>query len=269
MKRLTEVDLEVLLAEAAPANKKRKGAPYTGRSRELIESEVQALLGEEEERDNGLEDDEACPSTSQADQTDNSNSSALGESSQSGEVIEALQEQEDQLAMEMVDVQQQVAIGESFAIIDDSSENASIWATETGESVVVTISEDGQALVTTAGVTVQQDLHATFIEGELLMLEWKKKPTALLLHLQPGTWKENRQGEWRRIFFLYIFPNINVTMKNKERKNKKKSSVKAEIDFCCIWFSEFLSTRPPSSGNFENHVNIKTWTRPYRSNVPI
>jgi len=171
MKRLTEVDLEVLLAEAAPANKRRKGAPYTGRSRELIESEVQALLGQEEERDNGLEDDEACPSTSQADQTDNSNSSALGESSQSGEVLEALQEQQEQLAMEMVEAQQQVAIGESFAIIDDSSENASIWATETGESVVVTISDDGQALVTSAGVTVQQDLHATFIEGELLMLE--------------------------------------------------------------------------------------------------
>ena len=69
MKRLTEVDLDVLLAEAAPSSKKSKKAttPYTGRSREEIEKEVLALLGQEtiESNDEAEDDDgEPQPSTS-------------------------------------------------------------------------------------------------------------------------------------------------------------------------------------------------------------
>merc|ERR1712071_282696 len=72
MKRLTEVDMETLLNEAAPSGKKKKGGvAYTGRNREQIEKEMQALLGladeeedeeneeeEEEEEDNEEEDEE-------------------------------------------------------------------------------------------------------------------------------------------------------------------------------------------------------------------
>merc|ERR1712071_422590 len=60
MKRLTEVDMETLLNEAAPSGKKKKGAvPYTGRNREQIEKEMQALLGlADEEEDEEKEDEE-------------------------------------------------------------------------------------------------------------------------------------------------------------------------------------------------------------------
>ena len=67
MKRLTEVDLDVLLAEAAPSSKKSKKAttPYTGRSREEIEKEVLALLGQETiESDDEAEDDDGEPQPS-------------------------------------------------------------------------------------------------------------------------------------------------------------------------------------------------------------
>ena len=190
------MDLEVLLAEAAPASKRKRGAaPYTGRSRELIEKEVRALLGQQQEdapqdstdedRDDDDDDDDgdgdgelARPSTSQADQTDNSSCSMT--ESRSEEVNEEQQQQQQQPIMEPIDEEQQhqhhdddqqTIIEESYAVsIDDSAENASIWATDTGESVVVTISDDGQTLVTTTGTGVQQDL-AAIINGELLMLE--------------------------------------------------------------------------------------------------
>ena len=57
MKRLTEVDMETLLNEAAPSAKKKKGGvAYTGRNREQIEKEVQALLGLADEGD----DEDVC-----------------------------------------------------------------------------------------------------------------------------------------------------------------------------------------------------------------
>ena len=56
-------------------------------------------------------------------------------------------------------------------MLEDGAENA-LWTTESGESVVVTISDDGQVTTTSAAGTVQQDLHATFINDQLVMLEW-------------------------------------------------------------------------------------------------
>lgn len=55
-------------------------------------------------------------------------------------------------------------------MLEDGAENA-LWTTESGESVVVTISDDGQVTTTSAAGTVQQDLHATFINDQLVMLE--------------------------------------------------------------------------------------------------
>ena len=64
LKRLTEGDIEVLLTESAPKKSKKGGTvPASGRSREVIEREVQALLGQNPDDDSDGQDD-ARPSTS-------------------------------------------------------------------------------------------------------------------------------------------------------------------------------------------------------------
>jgi len=163
MKRLTEVDLEVLLAEAASANKKKKGPnSYTGRSRELIERQVQALLGQQDEHGNDEVDDGTAldPSTSQAD-LDNSSASLVA--------VESTPVNGTQVGTIHELIDHQVITSQGF-MLEDGAENA-LWTTESGESVVVTISDDGQVTTTSAAGTVQQDLHATFINDQLVMLE--------------------------------------------------------------------------------------------------
>lgn len=83
LKRLTEVDIEVLLAESAPSSKKNKkgGAPYAGRSREVIEREVQALLGQNPGEDSDGHD-EARPSTSREADEEEGNETERPESSE-------------------------------------------------------------------------------------------------------------------------------------------------------------------------------------------
>lgn len=151
MKRLTEVDLDVLLAEAGTSSKKNKknAVPYTGRSREVIEKEVQALLGQEPDDESDVED-EAQPSTSR-DGEERPDSSELSLEDSTNNAVPAT-----------------VSIGttETYTIIDDGS-GPTVW-TENGEAVVVTIAEAAGDGVT--DVQQQPDLH-DIIQGEILMLE--------------------------------------------------------------------------------------------------
>ncbi len=168
MKRLTEVDLDVLLAEAAPNSKKnKKGAtPYTGRSREVIEKEVQALLGQPCESDEE-EDDEPQPSTSrEVDQTDISEHehSLMDDQTSANNTIDMTTEEILTVDPNVVDEE----VTETYTIVDDGSGGPTIWTTENGEAVVVTIEQDDQGTLVASGV--QQDLH-DIIQGEILMLE--------------------------------------------------------------------------------------------------
>ena len=169
MKRLTEVDLDVLLAEAAPNSKKnKKGAtPYTGRSREVIEKEVQALLGQQYDSDEEEEeDDEPQPSTSrEMDQTDMSEHehSMMEDQTSANNTVDLTHE-------EILTVEHNAGeeITETYTIVDDGTGGPTIWTTENGEAVVVTIEQDDNGTLVASGV--QQDLH-DIIEGEILMLE--------------------------------------------------------------------------------------------------
>lgn len=165
MKRLTEVDLDVLIAEASPNNKKnKKGAtPYTGRSREVIEKEVLALLGQQLESD----DEEPQPSTSREDPSvDVSAEQSMMDDQGDSTVDMSNQEILTVEAVEPTVIDEEVT--ETYTIVDDGSGAPTIWTTENGEAVVVTIAQDEQGTLVASGV--QQNLH-DIIEGEILMLE--------------------------------------------------------------------------------------------------
>lgn len=178
MKRLTEVDLDVLLAEAAPSNKRSKkgNTPYTGRSREDIEREVLALLGQqaEESDDEADDDDEPQPSTSRdIDQTNMSEEQSLMEDPISvNNTIECVDLSNENETEEILTVEPSVDDGEiteTYTIVDDGTGGPHIWTTEDGESVVVTIEQDEQGTLVASSVQ-QQDLN-DIIQGEILMLE--------------------------------------------------------------------------------------------------
>merc|ERR1712071_212415 len=167
MKRLTEVDMETLLNEAAPSGKKKKGAvPYTGRNREQIEKEVQALLGladeeeeyEEEDEDHEEEEPSPQPSTSQV---------AESETSGNLESCEDSSQVMDHTVVTIEDNEDHINIGETYTIIQDGS-GPTIWTSEDGEAVVVTIADDGQSTLVSSDV--QHHLQ-DIIQGEILMLE--------------------------------------------------------------------------------------------------
>lgn len=166
MKRLTEVDLDVLLAEASPSNKKKKGAaPYAGRSREVIEKEVLALLGQPPESEED-DEDEPQPSTSRdVDQTDISEHSLIEDQSSALDNTAEMTTHEEILTVEP---SADGEITETYTIVDDGSGGPTIWTTENGEAVVVTIEQDDQGTLVASGV--QQNLH-DIIQGEILMLE--------------------------------------------------------------------------------------------------
>jgi len=169
LKRLTEVDMDVLLAEADPKNarKKKNALPYAGRDRDQIEKEVLELLGQkgigESESE---EDDEPQASTSRQHQMDDASS----EPSIMDENITQVQPTATQLIDPSASSNVQGTSIETYTLLDDGSGGQqAIWTTDNGESVVVTIEEDSQGgLVATTGV--QQDLH-DIIQGEMLMLE--------------------------------------------------------------------------------------------------
>ncbi|EFX87900.1 hypothetical protein DAPPUDRAFT_305439 [Daphnia pulex] len=178
MKRLTEVDLDVLLAEAAPSNKRSKkgNTPYAGRSREDIEREVLALLGQqaEESDDEADDDDEPQPSTSRdIDQTNMSEEQSLMEDPTSANnTIECVDLSNENETEEILTVEPSVDDGEiteTYTIVDDGTGGPHIWTTEDGESVVVTIEQDEQGTLVASSVQ-QQDLN-DIIQGEILMLE--------------------------------------------------------------------------------------------------
>jgi len=193
MKRLTEVDMETLLNEAAPSSRKKKGGvAYTGRNREQIEKEVQALLGlADEDDDEVVEDDDdeddddvaddadddladmeeesPQPSTSQLDQSELTmtsdmidNSVMMNDSIQTQTIDETVVAIED-----LAGNQNHLSIGQTYTIIQDAS-GPTIWTSEDGESVVVTIADDGQS--TLVASDVQHHLH-DIIQGEILMLQ--------------------------------------------------------------------------------------------------
>jgi len=194
MKRLTEVDMETLLNEAAPSNKKKKGGiAYTGRNREQIEKEVQALLGladeeeeeEEEEDEEEIEDDVDAdaeeespqPSTSQLEQSEMAET--FSTSAMSSDILGGSVMMNDSIPSEAIDEtvvaiedlegnQDHLNIGQTYTIIQDAS-GPTIWTSEDGESVVVTIADDGQS--TLVASDVQHHLH-DIIQGEILMLQW-------------------------------------------------------------------------------------------------
>lgn len=156
MKRLTEVDLDVLLAEAGPNSKKAKknGTPYTGRSREIIEKEVQALLGQDPEESEL--DDGAQPSTSRdgMEEEEQADNSEVMDESTAGAMAEG-----DGTVSVSVDDAVNEALGgaATYTIVGDG------WTTENdGDAVVVTIEQavEGE----------QPSLH-DIMEGEILMLE--------------------------------------------------------------------------------------------------
>jgi hypothetical protein len=175
MKRLTEVDLDVLLAEAAPSNKKKKGTtPYTGRSREEIEKEVLALLGQQaEESDDENDDEEPQPSTSRdIDQTNMSEQSLMEDQTSANNTIESVDLSNENEVGEILTVEPSDVDGEiteTYTIVDDGTGGPHIWTTEDGESVVVTIEQDEQGTLV-ASTVQQQDLN-DIIQGEILMLE--------------------------------------------------------------------------------------------------
>merc|ERR1712071_200935 len=158
MKRLTEVDMETLLNEAAPSGKKKKGAvPYTGRNREQIEKEVQALLGladEEEDEDHEEEEPSPQPSTSQV---------AESETSGNLESCEDSSQVMDHTVVTIEDNEDHINIGETYTIIQDGS-GPTIWTSEDGEAVVVTIADDGQSTLVSSDV--QHHLQ-DIIQGEI------------------------------------------------------------------------------------------------------
>lgn len=163
MKRLTEVDLEVLLARAAPSiRKKGTGAPATaGRSREQIEQEVQMLLGQPSD-ESGEESD---PSPQPPTPNEELNNTATEPANQSADpcLLGSIAGLPDQPAVEAV-------IGEqAYTLIEQvSTQDApSMWAAdEATDAVVVTITNDGQSFV----AIQQQHLH-DIIDGEMLMLD--------------------------------------------------------------------------------------------------
>jgi len=186
MKRLTEVDMETLLNEAAPSGKKKKGAvPYTGRNREQIEKEVQALLGladeeedeeneeeEEEEEDNEEEDEENEEEDEDHEEEEPSpqpSTSQVAESETSGnlESCEDSSQVMDHTVVTIEDNEDHINIGETYTIIQDGS-GPTIWTSEDGEAVVVTIADDGQSTLVSSDV--QHHLQ-DIIQGEILMLE--------------------------------------------------------------------------------------------------
>merc|ERR1719222_41337 len=184
MKRLTEVDMETLLNEAAPSNKKKKGGiAYTGRNREQIEKEVQALLGladEEEEVEDDVdadaEEESPQPSTSQLEQSEMAET--FSTSAMSSDILGGSVMMNDSIPSEAIDEtvvtiedlegnQDHLNIGQTYTIIQDAS-GPTIWTSEDGESVVVTIADDGQS--TLVASDVQHHLH-DIIQGEILMLQ--------------------------------------------------------------------------------------------------
>ena len=187
MKRLTEVDMETLLNEAAPSAKKKKGGvAYTGRNREQIEKEVQALLGladegddeDELDDDDDIEEESPQPSTSQLDQSEIPES--FNTSGMTSDIIENSVMINDSIQSEAMDEtvvaiedlegnQDHLSIGQTYTIIQDAS-GPTIWTSEDGESVVVTIADDGQS--TLVASDVQHHLH-DIIQGEILMLQWQ------------------------------------------------------------------------------------------------
>lgn len=178
MKRLTEVDLDVLIAEAAPNSKKsKKGTtPYTGRSREEIEKEVLALLGQQAEESDNEEEEEPQPSTSRdVDQTDMSEHSLMEDQTSANNTVECVDLSDEQVTEEILTVQSSEEmnadgeITETYTIVDDGTGGPHIWTTEDGESVVVTIEQDEQG--TLVASTVQQQDINDIIQGEILMLE--------------------------------------------------------------------------------------------------
>merc|ERR1712071_372457 len=182
MKRLTEVDMETLLNEAAPSGKKKKGAvPYTGRNREQIEKEMQALLGladeeedeeNEEEEDNEEEDEENEEEDEDHEEEEPSpqpSTSQVAESETSGnlESCEYSSQVMDHTVVTIEDNEDHINIGETYTIIQDGS-GPTIWTSEDGEAVVVTIADDGQSTLVSSDV--QHHLQ-DIIQGEILMLE--------------------------------------------------------------------------------------------------
>merc|ERR1712071_370841 len=180
MKRLTEGDMETLLNEAAPSGKKKKGAvPYTGRNREQIEKEVQALLGladEEEDEENEEEEEEEDEENEEEDEdheeeepSPQPSTSQVAESETSGnlESCEDSSQVMDHTVVTIEDNEDHINIGETYTIIQDGS-GPTIWTSEDGEAVVVTIADDGQSTLVSSDV--QHHLQ-DIIQGEILMLE--------------------------------------------------------------------------------------------------
>ena len=172
--------MDMLLAEADPRHtrKKKNAQPYTGRDRDQIEKEVLELLGQkgiqESESESEDEEDEPQPSTSRQGlnqiEEESSEPSTMDEGGGAGVQAQhaANTQQMEQDPLSSGPVEGGTAI-ETYTLIDDGSGGPAIWTTDNGESVVVTLEEDGQGgLVATTGV--QQDLH-DIIQGEMLMLE--------------------------------------------------------------------------------------------------
>lgn len=223
IKRLTEGDLDTLIAEAMPKNKKKKGTPYTGRDREVIEKEVLELLGKdgfvleplpststtEDQEDSSNQvtseaedtidgttanssanDGSTLDSTNAEDQTVQSTvdatsaqletdtpepqDSALAEElDQTQADTEAVVDEvgRDEAITEAYTVQHEQMGETTYAIVADGSVvGPAFWTTENGETVVVTIEDDGSGNFIASGVPVQQDI-SDIIQGEILMLE--------------------------------------------------------------------------------------------------
>lgn len=223
IKRLTEGDLDSLIAEAMPKNKKKKGTPYTGRDRDVIEKEVLELLGKDgfvleplpstsmaenledssnqgnTEAEDALDDTTANASVDETSIVDASNVedqtlhstfndtsaqletdasqiqvSTLTEYDQPVEHIDeavVVDEVHSSQVTEAYAVEQEQLGETTYAIVADGSVvGPAFWTTENGETVVVTIEDDGSGNLIASGVPVQQEIN-DMIQGEILMLE--------------------------------------------------------------------------------------------------
>lgn len=172
LKRLTEVDMDVLLAEADPKNgrKKKNAQPYVGRDRDQIEKEVIELLGQKAIDESESEDDDEPQASTSRQGLQHQMDDASSEPSMMDENITQVQPtttgliEQDPLASS----NGEGTSIETYTLIDGGAGGPAIWTTDNGEAVVVTIEEDSQGGLVATGV--QQDLH-DIIQGEMLMLE--------------------------------------------------------------------------------------------------
>nr|CAG4646226.1 EOG090X05AE [Macrothrix elegans] len=179
MKRLTEVDLDVLLAEAAPSSKKNKknATPYTGRDRSIIEKEVKELLARDEPEVVDLET-EPQPSTSrEPEQTDLSESSLPEEPTniEQPAIIPA----EQILAVEAAVGDDQVT--ETYAIIDDGTEFDKQLEKATSHLL---LEPDWQSIIQICDIICQGDCQPKYAIAAIKKRFYNQNPYVALYGLQ-------------------------------------------------------------------------------------